>query len=415
MRRSPGLSVCMIVKNEAENMAEALSSFKSFADEIVVVDTGSTDDTKKIAAQFTRNVYDFKWIDDFSAARNFAMSKARRTYQVWLDADDRITPENQRHINSMKSMFDGKKAFYFVLENHQNDAPTSTCLQLRCLPVMAGVQFEGRIHEQIFPSAVKAGLQLVTTDIVVRHMGYMTDEIRVAKARRNLEILENERRKGGDYGSLYFYLALTHAPLGDKEEAIRCMETALERFERENFNHHLIPEGYLFLTKVTYEMEDFDRCLRYLTKARCIVSGNPFHNFQMGILYQRIGKHIEAIDCFRSATGKKFDPGLFPTQPMPQEAEIMLHMAYSYCCMNDRQNALKLVNASAPDGSTLGRSWEWLGTKAFAFKNISLAQLAFETAVRFGNLEAESWRHLASIYESRGFAHKAEECLGQAV
>ncbi|MCE5336988.1 MAG: glycosyltransferase [Desulfobacteraceae bacterium] len=414
MQRSPGLSVCMIVKNEAENMAEALESFKSFADEIVVVDTGSTDDTKKIATKYTSNIYDFKWIDDFSAARNYAISKARRTYQIWLDADDRITEQDQRHINSMKSMFDGKKAFYFVLENHQDDAPMSTCLQLRCLPILDGVKFEGSIHEQIFPSAVKAGLNLVTTDIAIRHMGYMTDEIRMAKARRNLEILENERSRGADYGSLYFYLALTHAPLGDKQEAIRCMEKALERFERENFNHHLIPEGYLFLTKVTYEMEDFDRCIRYLTRARCMADGNPFHNYQMGILYQRIGKHMEAIDCFREAVGKRYEPGLFPTQPLPDYAELCLHMAYSHCCMNDRQNALKLVNDSAPGGATLGKSWEWLGTKAFTFKNISLAQLAFETAARFGNLEQGSWRYLASIYESRGFRDKAQECQRHA-
>ena len=77
-----GLSVSMIVKNESENLAEALASFAPFADEIIVVDTGSSDNTKEIAAQFTSKVYDFDWIDDFSAARNFAMSKAAKSYQT---------------------------------------------------------------------------------------------------------------------------------------------------------------------------------------------------------------------------------------------------------------------------------------------------------------------------------------------
>ncbi len=125
----------MIVKDESANIADALSSFTPFADEIIVVDTGSSDDTKEIAARFTDRIYDFKWIDDFSAARNFAMSRAAKSYQLWFDADDRISPENQGHIVSLKSHFDGRKAFYFVLENHQTDAPVSCCKQLRCIPI----------------------------------------------------------------------------------------------------------------------------------------------------------------------------------------------------------------------------------------------------------------------------------------
>ena len=181
MPQSPGLSVCMIVKNEEDNLGDALADFTSFADEIVVVDTGSADRTVEIARQFTPNIFHFKWIDDFAAARNFAMSKATKKYQLWLDADDRITPESQGYINSLKSMFDGKKAFYFVLQNQQNDSPPSSCRQLRCTPLLPEIRFEGSIHEQIFPSAVRAGLELVTTDIVIRHMGYMTLEARLPR------------------------------------------------------------------------------------------------------------------------------------------------------------------------------------------------------------------------------------------
>ncbi len=411
MTRKPGISVCMIVKNEEDNIGAALASFKPFADEIIVVDTGSDDNTRQIASQFTELVFDFEWVDDFSAARNFAMSKATMSYQIWADADDRVSAEHQQNINSLKSLFDGKKAFYFLLENHQVDSPISSCQQLRCIPLVDGVQFEGRIHEQIFPSAIRSGLDIVTTDIVIMHMGYMTEEIRMAKAKRNLEILERERASGGDSGGVYFFLALTHAPLGNKEEAIRCMERALQRFERENYNHHLIPEGYLFLARVSYEMEDFDRCLRYIAKAGSLVDGSPQHNFHIGIIYQRLSKHSEAIDSFRKVAGKKYVPNLFPTQPLPNDSELCLHIAYSYYCLKDLPKALEQIRASAHREPELGRSWEWLGVKAFAFKNFPLAQLAFETATRFGNLEPRSWQFLAKIYESRGFSGKATECL----
>ena len=88
------ISLCMIVKNEEKILARCLDSIKAMVDEIIIVDTGSTDNTKAIASQYTDKVYDFKWVDDFSKARNFAYSKATMDYQMWMDADD-IFPESQ--------------------------------------------------------------------------------------------------------------------------------------------------------------------------------------------------------------------------------------------------------------------------------------------------------------------------------
>src|SRR5208337_672902 len=99
--------------------------------------------------------------------------------------------------------------------------------QLRCTPITGDVRFEGRIHEQVFPSAVRAGLEMVTTDIVVTHLGYMTEQIRLAKAKRNLAMMERERADGRDDGALHFFLALTYAPFGRRVEAIGSMQKAL--------------------------------------------------------------------------------------------------------------------------------------------------------------------------------------------
>jgi len=414
MARSPGLSVCMIVKNESANVADALAGFAPFADEIVVVDTGSDDSTKEIASKFTPKIYDFEWIDDFAAARNFALSKAVKSYQLWVDADDRITPENQGYVDSLKSHFDGKKAFYFILENRQTDSAPSSCMQLRCTPIVNNVQFEGRIHEQIFPSAIRAGLDLVTTDIVVTHFGYTTREVRIAKAWRNLAIMERERAEGRDDGGLHFFLAVTYEPLGKRKEAVLSMEAALERLERENFNHHLIPECYLFLARVSLDMEEYEKSLRYLTAARSLANGNPLQSFDIGVICQRMGRHQEAIEAFRNASGKEQQPGLLPTKQLPSHSELLLHMAYSFYCIDDRQNALKAINTSAPQGHKIGKSWEWLGTKAFLLENTGLATIAFETALRFGELDTVSWGRLGTIYRLRGFSEKAKECLLRA-
>ena len=414
MPQSAGLSVCMIVRNESENLAGALESFSPFADEIVIVDTGSSDGTKEIAASYTSRVYDFEWIEDFSAARNFAMSKASRSYQLWLDADDRITPENGRRIEELKLQFNGRQAFYFILEMHRPGSSPSCCLQLRCTPIIPELRFEGRVHEQIFPSVVRAGLEQVTTEIAVRHSGYVDEKTRMAKNRRNLAIMERERADGRDDGALHFFLAVTYAPLGMRQEAVVSMEKALERFEIEQSNPSLIPEGYLVLAKLAFEVEDYDRCTHYLSIVRSLVKGSPAHNFNMGIIYQRMGKHREALEVFREVSGQDYTPVIFATDPLPNPRELLLHMAYSWYCLDRHREALELINASAPQGIGACKSWEWMGTKAFIFGNVELAAVAFETAMRHGTLQPASWQHLAAVYKQKGFSRKAEECLLRA-
>ena len=98
------ISVCMIVKNEEAQLAACLDSLKPIADEIIIVDTGSSDRTKEIAARYTDRIYDFPWIDDFAAARNFAFSKATKEYIYTADADEVIDENNIRLFRRVKEL-----------------------------------------------------------------------------------------------------------------------------------------------------------------------------------------------------------------------------------------------------------------------------------------------------------------------
>lgn len=98
------ISLCMIVKNEEKILTRCLDSVADLVDEIVIVDTGSTDATKKIAANYTDKIYDFTWVDDFSAARNFAFSKAEKDYIYTADADEVIDEENRKRFRELKEV-----------------------------------------------------------------------------------------------------------------------------------------------------------------------------------------------------------------------------------------------------------------------------------------------------------------------
>lgn len=106
MVKKVSLSLCMIVKDEEKTLERCLNSVKSFVDEIILVDTGSTDLTKDIAKKFNAKVYDFEWINDFSAARNFAFSKATSDYIMWLDGDDYIKNDSVKKIEKLLESFD---------------------------------------------------------------------------------------------------------------------------------------------------------------------------------------------------------------------------------------------------------------------------------------------------------------------
>ncbi len=98
------ISLCMIVKNEEKVLARCLDSIAGLMDEIIIVDTGSTDNTKKIAEKYTKNIYDFEWVDDFSAARNFSFSKATKDYIYVADADEVIDEENRQKFKDLKRL-----------------------------------------------------------------------------------------------------------------------------------------------------------------------------------------------------------------------------------------------------------------------------------------------------------------------
>lgn len=98
------ISCCMIVKNEEKILARCLDSIRDLVEEIVIVDTGSTDRTKEIAARYTDRIYDFEWIDDFAAARNFAFSKATKDYIYSADADEVVDEENRARFRDLKQV-----------------------------------------------------------------------------------------------------------------------------------------------------------------------------------------------------------------------------------------------------------------------------------------------------------------------
>ncbi len=182
------ISLCMIVRNEEAVLQRCLDSVKDLVDELVIVDTGSTDRTREIAAAYTPHVYDFPWIDDFSAARNFAFDQATREYCMWLDADDLFEEKDREAFREMKerltSEVDAVMLPYHIAFD-ETGKPTFSYERERI--VRRGMfRWQGRVHETI-----PVGGQVLHERAAVCH-----HKIATSDNSRNLDIYERQIAQG---------------------------------------------------------------------------------------------------------------------------------------------------------------------------------------------------------------------------
>ncbi|MGE6378352.1 tetratricopeptide repeat-containing glycosyltransferase family 2 protein [Peribacillus muralis] len=198
------ISLCMIVRNEEESLERCLTSVKGIADEIIIVDTGSTDRTKEIATQFTDRVFDFAWIDDFAAARNYAFSKATKNYILWLDADDIIKEKDRLLFIQLKKKLsldvDSVTMHYYLAFDEVGNV-TSKLKRNRLVRRECNFQWIGAVHEFL---AVYGNIK--SSEIGITHSKNK------AYTDRNLQIYIKQEQEGKTFTSrdLYYFANELH-------------------------------------------------------------------------------------------------------------------------------------------------------------------------------------------------------------
>lgn len=188
------LSICIICKNEEKNIRKCLSSYVKTGFELIVVDTGSTDHTKEIAMQYTTTVYDFKWCDDFAAAKNFAISKASNDIVMIIDSDEFLEKidvcgleqpikENPNRVGRIQR----RNVFHRDGEAKENREWINRIFSRHKF------HYEGRIHEQVVPIDGTENYDTYQVPITILHSGYdLPKDERRRKAERNINLLNLE-------------------------------------------------------------------------------------------------------------------------------------------------------------------------------------------------------------------------------
>ena len=285
------ISLCMIVKDEEKVLARCLESAKEFADEIIVVDTGSQDRSMKIAQSYTPFLYTYVWHDDFSAARNFAFSKATGDYLLWLDADDIIPEKSLKLAPTLREMLEKEQPDMVMcpydIAFDEAGKPCTTFFRERFMRRDKNFIWQGRVHECIAPHG-----KIARCDFRISHLG--SDKVR---GRRNLHIYQKwaaeellSPRDKFYYGrELYYHKLYT--------EAIAVLEDMLSGdgwYVNKIDACRVLCQAYYYAN---------DRKMAYTALFRSFLYGEPraFILCEIANLFREDGKQREAIYWYEAA------------------------------------------------------------------------------------------------------------------
>jgi tetratricopeptide (TPR) repeat protein len=248
------LSLSMIVKNESENLPRCLASIKPYVDEIVIVDTGSQDNTPEIALEYGAEVKNFQWSDDFAAARNYALSQVSGDWVLVLDADEELVVESNDFREQLTSQ--PELLAYSLIRTEVNDkeemAPLYTLRLFRNLPEL---RYVNRFHEQLkyqnqpIPQHLVGDLE----NLRLLHYGYTEQQVLQKNITRNIPILESIRQEEGLSLMLLYCLTQMYSATQQTEKAQECYVEAFERL-LPNLLDGNPPEDFSFVPSLLFSL-----------------------------------------------------------------------------------------------------------------------------------------------------------------
>lgn len=216
------ISVCIIGKNEEKNIEKCLAPLMPYHFEIIYVDTGSTDRTKELAAKYTDKIYDFEWIQDFSAARNFSLQKASHNYVLVLDCDEFLTDIDLEGIyKAVNEHPRGVGMLYRKNYYESNGMHTCSPDRVERLFHKRNYHYKYTIHEQVSDiNTDSTYYERYEIPLTVDHVGYCSgDEIKRQKVERNNSLLFKEIEKDPDEPYFYFQVGQSYNSIEDYENS----------------------------------------------------------------------------------------------------------------------------------------------------------------------------------------------------
>ena len=362
--RKPRLSVCMIVKNEERFLGQCLASVKDIADELIVIDTGSTDRTIEIAREHGAQVGHFEWCNDFAAARNASIAPATGDWILFLDADEELSPAEKGALPRLMSRKGISLYRLPLIDSHRGEESKSYVPRLFINP--PGLRFIGCVHEGVITYiefiAKNWNVESTFGDLKIIHHGYAPDILAERdKVNRNYNLLLQAIKDYPKEAYFYMQLGLELRRMGKKDESFENYQTSLELAETE-CHDRVTPEfRETLLTQYSaYLLADqhYEKVLEVLTSDLALKK--PLTPGQL-LVRARALIHLRqpkfALNDAQEAFSRRNEPTLFPSAIEPNGPLANAVMAESLFINSQYQEALKyfvnLLELSNPELRTV--------------------------------------------------------------
>ncbi|MDE8564478.1 glycosyltransferase [Anoxybacillus rupiensis] len=302
----PLLSLCMIVKNEEKVLQRCLDSVYGIVDEIIIVDTGSTDSTKKIALNYVEKIYEFEWTNSFADARNYAQKQANGEWILVLDADEYVDRENLKQVvEELKNARETVDGYDVTIYNFMGSYGERV-LQHRSTRIYRNrshIFYYRSIHEQL----KKNGSEALTTEslpFIVYHSGYMTQTVKAKnKNERNTELIEKELQSSNSKGFDYFNLANEYL---SKAEVEKALQYYLEAYRlKPDFRFSWVSICVVQIILCLKYLERFADALHVISDAENIYSETPDFKYLRGEIYYLQRRHDDALTVLTELVNNK--------------------------------------------------------------------------------------------------------------
>ncbi|MDT8717983.1 glycosyltransferase [Clostridium sp. 19966] len=336
------LSVCMMVKNEEAYLPTCLKSIEGLWDELIIVDTGSTDNTIDICKSFGAEVHIFPWINNFSAARNESLKYATKDWILVMDADDEIFPEDKKNlIEFLSSDLREDGIYFFQTLSYTGDYVDENNITINLNPRLfknhRGIHYEGEIHNQIVYPNNEASF--IYDKVKIHHYGYLNKAIyEKNKRERNMAILKEQIKKYPEYGFAYFNLGNEYSALSNPEKALECYYKSYEYFEASRGYSSIL---LIKLVHSNYLLKNYEEALKFISIGLSYFPKCTDLYYFKAVIFKELNKptcEIEALKkCIELGEAPPEQRFLYGTG----DFRALYELANVYFELNDYENSYK--------------------------------------------------------------------------
>ena len=410
---APSISLCMIVKNEEKFLPQCLESVKDYVDEMIIVDTGSTDRTVEIAQSFGAKIYHHPWENNFSKHRNQSISYATGDWLFFIDADEKLDKETVHLLREAVTKTDAAAISVFLRSYLDGGSYYNESISPRLFKNGIGFHYAGFVHNQ---PRFKGKPDM--HPVVIWHYGYdLNPEQREQKHQRSMKLLLKQAKQFPDDAPTRHHLSMTYFAMKEWEKAIKEAKKTIELIEKKklkdagySWTYYVLVGSLLVLDRLDEAQEWAEKGLRFYDKSPDLFYWLTEISFKKKNFVKVIEYGKEFFRLKKLVKEKPEEFGMIVFETINREWKMCRNMGYAYFSLKDKENAihfLKKAVETAPDSDKDALKQE-AGLNCIRFNKPQDAIYFLEGLPKDRREYMEGLMALASTYEKLNLLQKAD-------